>query len=108
MAGVSVEIVRYVDDSQPGWVEARLQDASGREWVFVEKVPILTAAPLSAESDYPQPGVIACEVIRSWRDESGREVHAINTAIPWGVEAQGGVSRFNVLAEQLVPPQPAA
>lgn len=65
-------------------------------------------APLSAESDYPQPGVIACEVVRSWREESGREVHAIDTATPWGVEAQGGVSRFEVLAEQIVPLRPAA
>ena len=108
MIGVSVEIVRYVEDSQPGWVEARLRDASGRNWVFVEKVSILTEAPLGLESEYPQPGVIACEVIRAWRDEGGREVNAIDTSIPWGVEAQGGISRFEVLSEQLVPSPPAA
>jgi hypothetical protein len=108
MVGVSVEIMRYVDDSQPGWVEAKLRDASGRDWVFVEKVPILTEAHLGSESEYPQPGVIACEVVGSWRDGGGREVHAIDTATPWGVEAQGGVSRFEVLAEQLVPLRPAA
>ena len=108
MVGVSIEIVRYVDDSQPGWVEARLRDASGREWAFVVKVPILTEAPLSAGSDYPQPGVIACDVVGSWVDDCGREVHAIDTARPWGVEAQGGVSRFEVLAGQLVVLRPAA
>ena len=107
MVGVCVDIVRYVDDSQPGWVEARLRDVSGRDWVFVEKVPVLTETSLSAGSDYPQPGVIACEVVGSWLDESGREVHAIDTARPWGVEAQG-VSRFEVWAEQLVPLRPAA
>lgn len=108
MVGVRVEIVRYVNDSQPDWVEARLRDASGREWVFVEKVSILTEAPLSAGSVYPQPGVIACELVKSWRDERGREVHAIDTSRPWGVEAQGGVSRFEVFAEQLVLLEPAA
>ena len=82
MVGVSVEIVRYVDDSQPGWVEARLRDASGREGAFVEKAPVLTEAPLSAGSSYPQPGVIACEVVGSWLDESGWEVRAISTSSP--------------------------
>ena len=108
MVGVSVEIVRYVDDSQPGWVEARLRDASGREWAFVEKVPVLTETPLNAGSAYPQPGVIACEVVESWVDERGREVHVIDTSTPWGVEAQGGVTRFAVLAGQVIQLRPAA
>ena len=104
MVGVSVEIVRYVNDSQPGWVEARLRDASSLEWFFVEKVPILTEAPLSAETHYPVPGMIACEVTRSWRNENGREIYDIDTASPDGVEAEGGVSRFNVFAEQVTRP----
>jgi hypothetical protein len=98
---VSVQIVRFVDDWQPGWVEARLLDASGREWVFVDKVPIFSAETLDAESDYPRPGSISCEVLASRRDGLGREVCTIDTARPDGVEAEGGETKFDVLAEQL-------
>ncbi len=54
MYGVRVEIVRFVDDSQPGWVECRLVDARGQEWLFVEKVPIVTSSDLTALTPYPQ------------------------------------------------------
>jgi hypothetical protein len=103
MSGVRVQITRHVDDSQPGWVEARLRDAWGREWIFVDKAPIFTEAPLGAGSSYPQPGMIACEVIRSWRDEHGREVRTIDTAKPDAIEAESGESRFDVLAEEIIP-----
>ena len=101
MINVSVQIVRYVDDWQPGWVEVRLLDASGREWVFVDKCPIFSAETLDAESDYPRPGIIRCEVLASRRDGLGREVCTIDTARPDGVEAEGGETKFDVLAEQL-------
>jgi len=109
MGKVDVQIVRWVDDDpQPGVVEARLRDASGREWVFIDKAPVFTAEPIDAHSRYPRPGVIACEVIRSWRDERGREVRAIDTARPYAVEAEGGETRFDVLAEQIAPRDTAA
>ena len=102
MSEVAVELVRYVDDAQPGWVEARLRDASDHEWVFVDKVPIFTEEALDADSSYPRPGVIVCEVIASWRDNRGREVCTIDTARPYGVEAQSGETKFDVLAEQII------
>ena len=108
MGSVSVQIVRYVDDAQPGWAEARLRDAWGREWAFVDKVPVFTEAPLSADSGYPQPGQIACEIVRRWRDEGGREICTIDTARPDAVEAEGGGSKFDVLSEQIIPRSRAA
>jgi hypothetical protein len=54
--GVSVEISRYVDDSQPGWVECRLVDVLGDEHLFVEKVPVVTRVDLDAASNFPQGG----------------------------------------------------
>jgi hypothetical protein len=38
---VPVQIVRYVDEHFPGWVEAVLTDASGQKWSFVENGPDL-------------------------------------------------------------------
>jgi hypothetical protein len=102
MVKLRVQIVQYVDDSQPGWVEANLRDAWGNEWIFVDKVPIFTVTSLDAHSNYPQPGVIRCEIIRLWRDVGGRELCTIDTSRPDFVEATNGMSRFNVLMEQLV------
>jgi hypothetical protein len=102
MVEIRVQIVRYVDDSQPGWVEAKLRDAWGNEWIFVDKVPIFTETSLDTHSNYPQPGVIRCGIVRSWRDESGRELCTIDTSRPDSVEATNGKSRFDVLMEQLV------
>jgi hypothetical protein len=97
MLGVKVDIVRYADDSQPGWVECHLTDAIGRRWSFVEKVPVVTAADLDASSVYPQPGVIACEVV----GRAGGVVR-IDTTRPWSVESVEGETRFEVPLGSLV------
>lgn len=59
---LAVNIVRYVDDHQPGWVEVEFVDAQGQRHTFVDKVPGFTSLPLDAHSSYPQPGQVACEV----------------------------------------------
>jgi hypothetical protein len=57
---------------------------------------------LNADSDYPQPGVIACEVMKQWQDVSGREIVSVNTERPWGGETLDGVSLFDVLRSQII------
>lgn len=101
MFGIAVEIRRYVDDAQPGWVECGITDAGGREWVFVEKVPVITTEDLDARSEYPRPGVIACQVVER-RQQSGRDIVVVDTELPWHVEATTGDTRFEVRPEQVV------
>jgi hypothetical protein len=101
MHTISVQIVRFTNASQPGWVECVLRDASGREWIVAGKLPIFTSAPLDAASNYPQPGVIACEVVREWTDEGGRRRCIINTERPWDIEAKGGETQFEVFSDQI-------
>ena len=101
MVGVQVEIVRYVDDSQPGWVECLMMDAAGRQWSFVEKAPVVTTGYLDANSPYPLPGVIACQVIDHKRD-GDRDLLTIDTTHPWGIEATTGETRFTISPEQLI------
>lgn len=101
MLGVVIEIRRYVDDAQPGWVECGLTDAAGQSWLFIEKVPIVTTEDLDADSRYPRPGIIACQLVER-RREDGREVAVIDTELPWHVEATTGETRFVVSSEQLV------
>lgn len=55
---LAVDIVRFVEDYQPGIVEAEFVDAEGRRHKFIEKVPILSAADLVAESNYPRRGAV--------------------------------------------------
>ena len=58
---------------------------------FVEKVPVVTDEALDAESDFPQEGVIACEILR----RSGGTVH-VHTDHPWGVAFDDGETEFVV------------
>lgn len=101
MPTVSVQIVRFSDPSFPGWVECVLRDASGREWLFSDKVPVFTESHLGAASTYLQPGDVACEIVREWTDEDGRERCQITTKRPWSVEAIGGETQFEIFREQI-------
>src|SRR5262245_55951309 len=98
MRGVKVEIVRWVSDQQPGWVECLLLDAEGDEHRFTEKVPVVTAAALHAQSPLPRPGGLDCT------SQEGREggLIVIDTLAPWGLESADGLYRFVVRADQLV------
>ena len=56
---------------------------------------------LDERSAYPQPGVIACEIVRERKDERGRVLCTIETERPWGVAATSGETQFEVWAEQI-------
>lgn len=101
MHTISVQIVRFTNASQPGWVECVLRDASGREWLLADKVPIFTSAPLDASSNYPQLGVVACEIVHEWTDEHGLRRCIISTERPYGVETSGGDTQFEVFSDQI-------
>jgi hypothetical protein len=93
-----INIVRYVDDSQPGWVECEFADAQRRRHLLIEKVPIVTAEDLRADSDYPRPGTVRCEILRRYHNEKGRELVCITTDRPLCIDSTEGASEFTVLA----------
>jgi len=97
---IRVEITRFVDASQPGFVECRLVDASGHEHLFTEKVPVVTLEYLDANSSYPRQGVVACCVLEKKRVDN-REVLRVNIEEPWGVESTTGKVEFDIFPEQL-------
>jgi hypothetical protein len=98
--GIKVTITRYLsDEPQPGIVECQLVDAHGRLWSFVEKSAIVSAGLLHALTAYPQPGMIAGEVIERSRNPEGRDVIRINTEQPYGVMSVDGTAQFDVFAE---------
>src|SRR5262245_29199362 len=103
MPAFSVEICRYVDEAQPGWVECRLIDAQGNEHIFVEKIPVVSRAALGATTDYPQHGLIACVVIGRRTRADGGEIVEVETATPWGVMSVAGSERFEIFPAQFHP-----
>jgi GNAT superfamily N-acetyltransferase len=100
-AAVWLEVVRYVDDSFPGFVECRLVDAAGVTWTFIEKVPVITLVGLDAESRYPQLIAVACNVVDQRRQCDGTVILAVDTASPDGLASTSGEHRFEVFAEQI-------
>lgn len=93
---LSVQIVKFEDDSFPGWVRCELLDAEGRKHEFIEKVPVLTIEQFDENSSYPMPCLIACEVLAQWRDDQKRELTRVSTARPWAIESTEGLSEFTV------------
>ncbi len=102
MSALEVQIVRFVEDSQPGWAECEFVDVSGHRHTLCDKVPIFSTEYLDANSAFPQPGVADCEVLARWKEEDGRELVRITTIRPYGIESREGLSEFVVFAKQLV------
>jgi hypothetical protein len=98
---LAVQIVRFVDDHQPGFVACEFNDADGHTQTLVDKVPIFTNEYLDANSRYPRPSHAACIVLQRWRDARGRDLARISTEKPCGIETEDGRSEFVVLASQL-------
>ena len=101
MENLAVEITRFVDDHQPGWVECEFVDAAGSRHILVDKVPILSLESLDATSNYPRVGFARCEVFHRWKDDRGRKLARISIASPDGIESTQGLSEFVVLFTQL-------
>lgn len=101
MPTLRVEIVRFVDEHQPGWVECRFTGAEGTVHTLIDKVPIFTQEDLWSDSAYPRPGVARCEVLEWSQDSQGRKLAHITIARPDGLESTNGVSDFVVLETQV-------
>jgi hypothetical protein len=101
MPALALQIVRFVDDSQPGFVECEFVDAAGRRHTLLDKVPIFSHEFLDAHSVYPRPGTANCEVLAQWTDDQGRELARVSTARPFGIESREGLSEFIVLSDQV-------
>lgn len=97
MFAIKVQITRFVDRHNPGWVECNFFDASGKEQKFIDKFPHFTEEMLDEESIYPRDGTIACRVI-----SRGDGVVMVDTTLPWGIDSVDGKTVFEVMEEQIV------
>lgn len=101
MTVIEVEITRFMDDHQPGFVECWFADVEGNKHTFVEKVPVVSSEILMSTSAYPCRGVIACEVQERWTTKQGVELARVSTNTPWGIESLERLGSFVVAASQL-------
>jgi len=101
MLGIEIDIERFIDESQPGWVECSLTEALGIEHKYREKVPIVTAESLDSDSSYPRKGVVACVIVERCILD-GREIVTVESESIWGVESIAGESKFKVLSENVI------
>jgi hypothetical protein len=100
MLAIRVEITRFVDEHQPGFVECCFEDVRGMRHFFIEKVPVLTSAYLDANSIYPVDGVIDCELVEHVNWDT--DIRTISTRHPWHIESTEGLFVFDVQSNQLV------
>lgn len=80
MFHAKIEITRFVDDAQPGWVEAVLVDAWGQKWTFVQKTNSFTEVYMDAESNYPVEAILECQFVGGYLDREERLVAVIRAA----------------------------
>jgi hypothetical protein len=101
LKAIKILITSFIDDHQPGFVECKFYDALNKEHIVQDKVPIVTDRYLDANSEYPQDGIIACEIIKQSEDTNGKTIFTVNTLKPWGVDTIEGLTEFHLFEEQL-------
>lgn len=82
---------RWEADHQPGWVEASVLDARGKEHRIVEKVPVLFSQEVTAESLFPFGCWIAAEI-------ESIDSEGVTVSFSHGVETIDGLARLTVSA----------
>lgn len=99
---IKVQITRFISDDQPGFVECRFRDAWNREHVVHDKVPVVTLEDLDASSVYPREGFVGCEIVKEWKDDSGRSLVTVSTEKPWAIDTVEGCFDFDLPSEQVI------
>jgi hypothetical protein len=101
MLTLAVTVTKFLDEHQPGFVECKMVDASGKEWTFNEKISVvITHDDLWKDSRYPQPGLLACIEVDSTPAQNPALI-TVDTLTPWGIESVDGISVFTVLRSQI-------
>jgi hypothetical protein len=100
MAYLRGAVTRWVDDAQPGWVETRLVDADGTVVLLTDKVPVFGLDGVTADTPFPVPVDLECEVVRYERDWHDREIAVV--VLDHGIMDQEGRNQFRVPADQIV------
>jgi len=101
MPFLRIQIVRFVDKHQPGFVAGEFTDTQGAQHTIIDKVPVIAITDLWSDSAYPQPGIAACEILERSQDAGGQRLLRITIGKPWGLESVDGETQFVVFDSQV-------
>jgi hypothetical protein len=94
MLVIKIKIIKFISEIQPDFVECIFIDAWNNLHFVQDKVHIVTKKYLDANSNYPQDGVIACEIVKEWKNSQGQKIFTVNTSKPWGVDTTDGLTQI--------------
>jgi hypothetical protein len=98
---VHAEVVRWVDDEWPGWVQVRLTESDGTVASLVDKVPIFDSDDrLEPGADLPIGIEIPCDLLDWTVDQGGKRTAHVR--LHFHIEDQSGRRTFNVAEGALV------
>ncbi|WP_345636766.1 hypothetical protein [Rugosimonospora acidiphila] len=100
-AELACEAVAWAEDDFPGWIRVRLVDAAGRDWFFVDKVPIFTAGVITRETSFPVSVGIRCRILTAGPGRFDAGDLVVRTDVD-GVNAEDGTNEFHVRRNQVV------
>lgn len=101
MIGIKIKITKFSSSDQPGWIECTFKDAWDVEHIVEEKNPVITTLNLNEQSQYPQDGFIACQILKYWSDNNARKIITVTTGKPWGISNLEGLIEFDLLEDQI-------
>ena len=99
---IQVTINKFISNDQPGLVECSFTDAWGKLHLIQDKLPVFTELDIDANSQYPQKGVVGCEIIKKLEDQNGKSVYTVDTSKPWDVSSIEGLTTFDLFETQII------
>ena len=103
---IKCEVTAWVCEHQPHIVQVEFIDAWGMTQFSLEKSSLVSDEDLRQHSKFPQPGLLDCELVKEWQDETGRELLTINVYLQHSVDNYGEDALIDVLPEQVTPREP--
>jgi hypothetical protein len=103
MDKLAISIVRFIDESFPGFVACQFTDFDGHVHTLIDKIPIFTSEDLWWDSEYPRPAEVQCSTLEQWTTPAGQALVRITTVRPDSIESTEGRSEFVVEQSQLHP-----
>lgn len=95
-------ITKFIAGSQPGSVECQFTDAWGNEVIIREKAPVISEIFPDEKAIYPRPAEIACQILKRWKDERGRDIVLVDIDKPYGIASIDGKTTFDILMENII------
>jgi hypothetical protein len=101
MPKIAIQLLRFVDDHQPGFVEFELCDAYGHQHLFVEKIPVVTLLNVNSTSSFPISEKLDCTIALKRTSIDSTIQFEVDTTAPWGVVSNTNQSKFWVKSTAL-------